>query len=90
MPETNEPNTEEPKDGKEGEKKEEKPWWLFQGEDWETKGNEKKDRDHAFESIWKKLMDPKANTSEKVGAVILAIVQYFYRRKQNGDKLKEL
>lgn len=79
------PVDEKPKDSDkkdEAEKEEEEePWWKFSGKEWESKGSEKADRDFTFEKIWKTLLDPKANVSEKIGVAMLSLAQYFYRRK---------
>lgn len=50
------------------------PWWKYNAKEWESKGDEKADRDWTFENIWKTFLNPKARQSEKIGVAMLSIV----------------
>jgi hypothetical protein len=57
---------------------------------WQTLGSEKADKDWVYSTLWKHLSDPKKSWTEKIGVVMLTLAQYLYRRRQNGQKLKEI
>ena len=53
------------------------PWWSFKPSDWGTKGSQEADLNDTFKSLWGTLSDENASLTEKSGASILSIAQYF-------------